>query len=351
MTVFLMKKHGFFIPVFVFVIFFQASNAFASGGDTIKIISYNTLNYGLPSTDDCPGLLTFKKHKYLREILEYTRPDILGLIKMTATPVTFTTDTIPDKILDSVCYHCYDHTPFTNISHYTKENMLYFRKDKIGYLSTKYIYSDVGTSDINHYKLYYKSKDLAVTHDTQFINIILVHLESGGSNSDIRATELGAVMKYLQQNNSTLNNFIIMGDFNSKSSHEKGYQSVLFPNNDKFRFYDPVYNSSDWKKNPEDYAMYLTQSTREEVLSDCGAAKGMYLVFDHILLSNSLVNEKNSVKYLKGSCKVIGQDGKHINISLNDAPTNMAAPKYIINDLYFMSTHLPVEIKLLMSSK
>ena len=337
--------------VLLLVLFFQASNADASGGDTIKIISYNTLNYGLPNTDDCPGLLTFKKHKYLREILEYTKPDILGLIKMTATPSTFTTDTIPDKILNSVCNQCYGHTPFTNISHYTKENMLYFRKDKIGYLSTRYIYSDIGTSDINHYKLYYKSKYLELTHDTQFINIILVHLESGGSNADIRATELEAVMKYLKQNNSTLDNFIIMGDFNSKSSHEKGYQSLLFPNNDKFRFYDPVYNSNDWKKDPEAYAMYLTQSTREEVLSDCGAAKGMYLVFDHILLSNSLLKDGNPVKYLKGSCKVIGQDGKHINISLNDPPLNTAAPMYIINDLYFMSTHLPVEIKLLMPGK
>ena len=74
----------------------------------------------------------------------------------------------------------------------------------------------------------------------------------------------------------------------------------------------------------------------------------MYSVFDHILLSNSFLRNTNSVKYIPGSYKVIGQDGKHVNESLNDSPTNLAAPSYIINDLYFMSTHLPVEIKLLM---
>ena len=49
--------------------------------DTLKVISYNVNNYGFAASQSCPGLITANKHVYLRNIVQYTDPDILGLLK------------------------------------------------------------------------------------------------------------------------------------------------------------------------------------------------------------------------------------------------------------------------------
>ena len=328
-----------------------SSQAQAFTTDTLKIMSYNTLNYGFQSSSSCPGLLSFKKHKYLREILKYAKPDILGLVKMSASPSTFTTDTIPNKVLDSVCYHCYAHTPFTNNSGYIKENMIYYRKDKVKYVSTTTLYSgDKNISDINLHRFYYLAPDLGSTSDTQYINIILVHLLSGSSNDNERGTEIKGAVTYLGKHFPNLKNYIFMGDFNTQSSNEKCYQYLVSPSDTNYRFYDPVNKPGNWNSSPDKFSMYLTQATRYSDLNDCGASGGMNERFDHILLSHYLMEGIDSVKYVQGSFKVIGQDGNHTNSSI-DTPINKSAPANIINDLYFMSSHLPVELKLAVSSK
>lgn len=327
-------------------------SAYSGGVDTLKILSYNTLNYGFPATQSCPGLLTFKKHVYLRDILKYTDPDIIGLVKMDALPATFSTDSVPDKVLDSVCYKCYGHSDYTVFSKYKKVNMLYFKKSKIGFVSTTVLYSgDGNVSDIDLHKLYYLSSNLPHTHDTQFINIILVHLLSGSGSDQDRATEIQGTMAYLKANYPALTNYIIMGDFNVQNSMESCYQQVVNPTDSNYKFYDPINQPGDWNTYPNKFAMYLTQSTRLNTIADCGANGGISERFDQILLTKNLIKGLDSIQYVNGSFKVIGQDGKHTGTSLNVSPTNKSAPAYIIDDLYNMSQHLPVELKLLVWEK
>jgi hypothetical protein len=320
----------------------------AKANDTIKVVTYNTLNYGFPATSSCPGLLTFKKHKYLREILQFTNADLIGLVKMSAKPSSFTTDTIPFKVLDSICYQCYGHSSFTNKSGYKKENMLYYKKDKFGYISTTTLYSgDNNISDINMHRLYYKSSGIA--KDTIFLNIIQVHLLSSSSSNLDRATEIKGALNYLSAHFAKIGNCIIMGDFNTQNSMESCYQQLVNPVDSTYKFYDPVNQAGDWNSFPGKFAMYLTQSTRLNNLDDCGANGGMSERFDHILLTKGMINGTDSISYIPGSYKVIGQDGKHTGNSLNVSPANTTAPANIINDLYYMSNHLPVELKLLIS--
>ena len=329
---------------------FMCSKSNGGTTDSLKIISYNVMNYGIGASKSCPGLLTFKQHEYLRTILKYDEPDILGLVKMTAIPSSFTSDTVIDKVLDSVCYHCYGHSDYTKISSYYKANMLYFKTDKIGYISTTYLYSDSSIADINLHKLYYKAADLATTHDTQFINIILIHNLSGSGSSIQRNTEMTGVVSYLQKHFTSLDNFIFMGDFNTASIYEKTYQFLINPADTNFKFYDPINKTSDWANNPSDYAMFLTQSTRATSLPDCGSSGAMTEVFDHVFPSGSLMYGTDSLKYVPGSYKVIGQDGNHVGLALTDKPKNKIVPSAVLNALYNMSNHLPVEIKLAVSN-
>jgi hypothetical protein len=266
---------------------------------------------------------------------------------MTASPSFFTTDTIVHKVLDSICPGCYAHTPFTNHSGYIKEDMLYYNTRKIGWLSTTTIYSgDSAISDINLHRLYYKSPTLAATHDTIFLSVILVHLESGSGSANQRATEISGAMSWLHNHITVPGNYIFMGDFNTQSSNESCYQQIVNSANPNTLFFDPVNQAGDWNNNPNSFAGYLTQSTRTSDPGDCGATGGLDDRFDHILCTSYLMNGLDSLQYISGSYRIIGQDGQHVNKSIIANPSNSSVPQSVLSALYYMSEHLPVELRL-----
>ena len=56
------------------------------------------------------------------------------------------------------------------------------------------------------------------------------------------------------------------------------------------------------------------------------------------------MNGIDSVQYIQGSYKAIGNDGNHFNGSINSG-SNSEYPDSIANALYYMSDHLPVVLK------
>jgi len=315
--------------------------------DTAKIMSYNVLNYGFPATESCPALITSNKHAWLRTILQYSKPDILGLEKMDATPASFTSDTIIDKVLDSVCNRCYGHTPYTNVSGYSKENMLYYNTEKFGWISTTTIYSaDSNISDINLHTLYYKSPELSISHDTVFLSVILVHLESGSGSAAERTMEMQGAMQWLNTHITHPGNYIFMGDFNTQSSSESCYQQMINSGNANTRFFDVDNQPGNWDADPSNFAHVLTQSTRTSDPGDCGATGGLDDWFDHFLCTDSIMTGYGSVTYVPNSFSVTGQDGQHVNKSLIAAPANTSVPNSVLNALYYMSEHLPITMQL-----
>ena len=315
--------------------------------DTLRLVDYNVGNYGLPASTECPLLNTTFKHAYLRTILKYLNPDILGLVKITSSPTTFTTDTVINKVLNSYCDKCYAHAEYTNNSGYYKTTMLYYKTSKLGYKSTTTIYSgDPNISDINLHELYYKSANLSKTHDTVFINVILIHDESGSGSAEERATETGGAMSWMNGHIKHPGNYFFMGDFNTQSSGETCYQDMINPSNTNIQFYDPVNQPGNWSDNPSDFVNILTQSTRTTDPGDCLAVGGINNRYDLILCTQPVINDTYGVKYIPGSCRVIGQDGKHTGIALTDAPTNTSVPSNVLNALYYMSEHLPVMMNL-----
>jgi hypothetical protein len=343
----LAKKYFLFL-----IVSFAFSVGFAqfSQSDTLKITTYNTLNYGFSSSASCPTLITSNKNEYLKTILRYENPDLIGLVKMKASPASFTTNYVIQNVFDSICLGCYNHTPFTNYSGYSKEDMVYYKTAKLKYVSTQTIYAaDSTISDINLHTFYYNDSNLVANSDTAFLRIILVHLKSGSNYAANRATQINGATAWLNNNITQPGNYIIMGDFNVQSSTEACFQALVNSSNTNTRFYDPPNQLGNWAGNPALFANYLTEDTRKVDPGDCGANSGLDTRFVHILCTQPLMQGTAFAKYISGSYKVVGQDGNHINKALTDLPTNTAVPPQVLNALYFMSNHLPVSIKVMVN--
>ena len=225
--------------------------------------------------------------------------------------------------------------------------MLYFNTNRLGFVSSTVIYSaDNSISDITLHKLYYKSTDLSTTHDTVFINIVLAHLVSGSGSDAQRGTEIAGAMTWLNAHITSPSNLFFMGDFNTTSSNETCFQDMINSGNGNTKFYDPPNQLGDWSNNPSSFADYLTQSTRTSDPGDCNATGGLNNRYDHILVTNTIMQGTDSVLYIPGSYKVIGQDGLHTGNALIDPPTNNSVPGNVDSALYYMSEHLPVALKL-----
>ncbi len=345
-----MKYLSFFICFILFLVI--QSKGQSNFTDTVTILSYNINNYGTASTKSCPLEGSSLKNVYLKNILSYLNaPDIVSFQKMMGTPVTLASDSMQKHIMDSVCAGCFANTTYTNVSGYNKVNTLFYKKRKFGYLGTKSIYTaDNSISDINLHKLYYKSPSLSTLHDTIFLNVIVVHDASGASSDAQRGTEIKGAMKWLSTNVKQEGNFLFLGDFNTQNSSESCFQAMINPTDTTTRFYEPTNKLGDWAGSPKLFANYLTQSTRRVDPGDCASTNTMTAWFDHILCSGPIMRGSQHVIYIPSTFKVIGQDGLHTGIAINDAPTNKSVPPDVLNSLYMMSEHLPVQVKLLIGN-
>jgi hypothetical protein len=158
-------------------------------------------------------------------------------------------------------------------------------------------------------------------------------------------------MNWLHSHITAPGNYIFMGDFNTQSSNESCFQQLIASANPNTLFFDPVNQPGDWNNNANNFAGYLTQSTRTSDPGDCGATGGMDDRFDHILCTRYLMDGLDSLEYIPGSYDIIGQDGQHVNKSIVANPTNSFVPAYILNALYRMSEHLPVMLQLAVGAR
>ncbi len=352
------------LSVLIICISFLCNNVLLAQTDTLKVMTYNVLNYG----NRCQGPNS-KLHDYLKTIIEYTNPDILGLVKMEAikinssdnigrSPVGFA-DSIITFALNKAYPDKYSYCTYTNVSGGKKMSVLFYNKNKLGFISTKTICTIV--SDFNLYKLYYKDPNLNSTHDTTFLHIVLNHTKSGKVTST-RDSQDAAVVRALKSTFSHLPNLINMGDFNLDNSNEPGYNHLVSLADTSFILYDPpiypegkIHYPINWLQPASECFSYLTSFTRRSssIPNNCGAGGGAMSWYDHIFLSSWIINNINYVSYIKGTYETVGNDGKRYGISINDSATrgkNKSVPNYVANALFQFSNKYPVSLKLLVSS-
>ncbi len=347
------------------VVFYLIVGVFTSteihGQDTLNVMTYNVLHYG----DHCQGSNN-SLHNYLKTIVQYENPDILGLVKaqiiklsgndlLGVSPVGFA-DSIVVYGLNSAYPNKYDHCPVVNFANDPDGDidLLFYNKNKLGFLSVTNLFTV--QEDFSLYKLYYKDPNLSVTKDTTFLYFILNHTVSG-TNSGSRDHQDSLIIKSLRGNFSYLPNLISMGDFNTHTSLEPGYQLLTASADTSFIFFDPPYlpdhklnYPSDWDTNASLFSGYLNTSTRQTTIpNSCGTtngAKGWYL---HILLSPWIVKNKNYINYIPGSYSTIGNDGQRLGISINDSTNttkNNSVPAKVVNALFHFSDKYPIKVKL-----
>jgi len=321
--------------------------------DTLTIMAYNVLNYG----DYCQGFPA-TLDGYLRTIVQYAQPDLMSCEKMYAFATTpgaagNLADEITDSVLNKDFPGRYAYCTPTDISGASDMSTLFYNKQKLTYVRTETLVNDI--TDFDLYTLYYNDVNLHLTHDTTFLYVLVNHTQSGNSSTD-RDGQVTAEMQALRSRFSYFPNLIDMGDFNTASSLEAGYQSVISPADSSTMMSDPPYfpdrkvqYPGNWDVSPNLVLPYLTTSTRlsATVPNSCGTSGGAKGWYDHIFLSPWLVSGANYMEYIPGSYQAIGNDGNRLGVDINStAPVvNTSAPAAVINALWEFSNKYPVMVK------
>lgn len=198
--------------------------------------------------------------------------------------------------------------------------------------------------DIDVMTLYYKSFDLAQTHDTIFITCFLAHLKAGtGDNNEAnRAGMVTSAMTYIRTHNLP-DNKIFMGDLNLYTSNEQAYKNLVYEYNGIQYFFDPIQREGNWNNN-YDFRDVHTQSTHASN-SPCFASGGLDDRFDIIMSSEALLQGTDKMQLLSNTYHALGNDGNHFNMNINEMPNN-SAPGEVLDALFGMSDHLPVLTKI-----
>lgn len=310
--------------------------------DTLRVMTYNLLGY--PSTSGATA-----KNSNLSQIIAYVQPDIFAAQEI-ETNVASNPTTLLNGALNINGVTSYSASNFTFAFGANIGNMLYYNNTKLA-LKAEYRIPFPSLREMNHYQLYYLSPDLAITHDTIFINVIVMHLKASNTASDetMRQDMAVVLMNYLNTTPIAQVNTIVLGDSNIYNPSEPAFQTFTnYTSNPGINFIDPLASMmlTTWHDNNALASQY-TQSTRNTSLPDGGATGGMDDRFDILLTDAELSNGTAGAQLIANSYKAVGQDGLRHNQNLI-SPTNNSAPSNVINALYNMSDHLPViaDIKL-----
>ena len=275
--------------------------------DTIRIATYNVLNYSISNSSD--------KTNDFRLILEEIDPDILIVQEMiNSSGATY----FKNSVLN---YDGNEYSSSIFVDSYDTDNMLYYKPDKVYLVSSNEIPTQLRS--VNEYKLQ--------IHD-QVINLYSVHLKAsqGTSNSNQRLEEI----QTLDDNLDDTVPYIVGGDFNIYNSSEAAYSYMM----NQMGLSDPISSPGNWHNNSS-FSHIHTQSTRSNQESDGGASGGMDDRFDQLLISDGIL-------VLPNSYTSFGNDGNHYNLSINSG-SNSVVSYAVANALHNASDHLPVYMDIL----
>ncbi|MBU3928327.1 MAG: T9SS type A sorting domain-containing protein, partial [Bacteroidetes bacterium] len=280
------------------------------------------------------------KDQYISTIVQYVQPDVFTVNEVSGSGAIH--QHLLDRAVNADGSDKYKMAPFIFTASPYLVNLLFYNHKKLTLHSHAIAQSTI--RDVDVYKLYYNSNDLA-EGDTAFVICVVAHLKAGNSAGDAenRATMAQNTMTFLE-NYGDDENYLLSGDFNVYTSTEEAYQTFTQYPNTSLRFSDPIDKPGAWNNNSV-FAAIHTQSTHS-TSSGCPASGGMDDRFDFILMSNNLKFGVKHLTYVPGSYHAVGQDGLHFNKDITDSPTNTSVPSDVLTALYGNSDHLPVTLKL-----
>ncbi len=152
-----------------------------------------------------------------------------------------------------------------------------------------------------------------------------------------------------------------MGDFNTRSSLEAGYQAIVNSSDSTTLMNDPpffpdkaIQYPANWDVTPYLFSAYLTTSTRlsATIPNACGTSGGANSWYDHIFISPWLVGGSDYMQYLPHSYQTIGNDGNRLGVDENSSTpvTNGSVPAAVVEALWQFSNKYPVAIKIVVKA-
>lgn len=285
--------------------------AFGQPTDTLRICTYNVLNFG--TVVDPIRVVSFQ------DVLGSIRPHILVLqeIEGAAGLATFmhnAATTLPGVI----------EAPFVDGP--DSDNALLIDTNKVSVVGHAVIQTPL--RNVDRWRLIVKS-----SNDT--IDVWSLHLKAGDTEADALQRQAEATLVRQSLDSSENRHRVVAGDLNTYASSEGAYFQLTYTG---FRpageVEDPIGRPGNWHSDSA-FADIHTQSTRTRQAGG-GIGGGVDDRFDFLLLSPSLRG-----RYLEGSYTAFGNDGEHFNDSIN-APPNRAVGTDLAQSLHDASDHLPV---------
>jgi endonuclease/exonuclease/phosphatase family metal-dependent hydrolase len=295
----------------------------------IRVVSWNVLNY--------PDLNDDNRDEDIRKVMEILEPDILVVQEMESA---YGVGLFLENVLNYKSGKRYSAAEFYDGP--DSDNALFFDRSKLNLSSQQQI--PTSFRDVSEFSLTIKK---GPSQGVEF-KIYSVHFTEGRSSSDKeqRVSQANTLRTHL--NGLPLNSaFLVCGTFNITSSKEKGYKILTESQPDDIggnigRVKDLINKSGDWY-NKKKFKAAHTESTRK-IKFGGGAGGGLDDRYDMILVSSRL-DQNGVLTYMPGSYVVCGNDGKHLNNSINQPDNNIMSPE-IADALYKASDHLPVIIDL-----
>ncbi len=290
------------------------TNAQVSSADTLKLVSYNALNFeNTPSNN---------RAVYFRTVLSELQPDILmvqELIDGSGAAL------FRDSVMVAIDTN-YAMAPF--ISSFDTDRNIYYRKDKLEVLEAVRI--DTELRDIQQYKLNH------IESGTAFY-VFTLHLKATSGDDAQRAREIDSLLKVTAMLPDSLPR-IVGGDFNIYDENEPAYINILDDTQPGY-FIDPLRDSLSTVWNNAGNARFHTQSTRTRSFGG-GSTGGLDDRFDLMLFSPQAF-DGDKMQYIDGSTYAFGNDGNHYNDSINSPPVT-AVTMEMADALHRASDHLPL---------
>jgi endonuclease/exonuclease/phosphatase family metal-dependent hydrolase len=306
--------------------------------ETLKVLSYNLLNY--PN----PEIPVDYRADTLKKIIDYYTPDLFLMQELKSSSGfslilnnVFNTDGV--DYYNKGTWEPQHSNPGS--SWRLQQNVIY-NTQKLSLSYETFLYTDV--RDLNVFKFYFKDPNLAIHQDTTYLYVVTMHLKSsqGADNEALRLSMVEILENFLDTIPADAN-VIVGADYNLYTSDEAAYQ-LLLNNSNNVILADPISTPGTWHSN-NNFRFVHTQSTRTVPINGDGAGGGMDDRFDLIVVSENLMDPNNRIFTIEDTYEPMGNNGNCFNARIIDCEDN-DVPANVINALYQMSDHLPVKMEL-----
>lgn len=307
----------------------------------VRIVSYNLLNFPNGRNDCGAGNVNLpNRSDTLRKIMQYLKPDIFVSCEIQTEAGC---DSVLNRALNVFGTTHYQRAQWIpNGNGGDLQNMLFYNAAKLTLKEQRII--STSPRDLSHYILYINDNTLPQHHDTCFIEVVMCHLKAGSASSDLsdRAQQT-AMLRTILNGRPQGRHLFVCGDLNTYRSSEVCYQNLVSGGTNFLK--DPLNAPGNWTSNSS-FGYLHTQSPRTSGSTDCGITGGLDDRFDHILVSQNVLNGANALQFVSNSYKAVGNDGNHYNQSILSG-SNSQYPDSVVRALYYASDHLPVKMDML----